>query len=150
MRQSVQFWRGRRGATATELLVLLVLVAIVIMAAIKLLQEGLSDQAGKASDHVSSISTDSEDEDERRRKENMRRAEASGESGEDDGRGSSDSEDEEVAAPGEPKGPDPGGTDRVRYAESESGCGGFNPFLIPIALGLAGLIGYIVMKTKKG
>lgn len=150
-----------RGATATETLILMVLVAMVILASIKVLRDTLGDKVNSANDSVAEVSMESAAErDQRRLRENAKKNAAGGaQSGQASaggaGEGSAAAGSSGAGASG--AGPSPSGgaaaataQPGAAQAEPESGCGGFNPFIIPIALGLAGLLGYVVLKSKKG
>ncbi len=160
MRRLGRSLKQRRGATATETIILVVLVAMVVLASIKVLRDNLGNKVDEANTHVSTVSMDREDPDETRRRRNAKELEAQGgegggaseASGDQEGSGGSEGgsdgavaasggheADGEAVAAGDAAGPPP-----------DEGCGGFNPFIIPIALGLLGLLGYVVMKTRKG
>ncbi len=150
-----RLWRHMvrgRGATATETIILLVLVAMVILSIVKMFSNNLGTKVNKANSAVASLST--EDPDARRVRENGKKA-WKGQNG--------------AAAPAGEQQPAAGGSKGNGAAAAanagkqgaptqtaagtptvQEGCGGFNPFVIPIALGLAGLLGYVIMKTKKG
>ena len=150
--------RQRRGATATETLILIILVALVILASVKVLRDSLANKAETANEHVSAVSIDREDPDEKRRRQKAKMASRGG----GEAAGSQAEASQQARTPGAGEGsPNAASTeeggDPIGEAPAESGaappqggCGGFNPFIIPIVLGLLGLLGYVVMKTKKG
>ncbi|MFP4599180.1 MAG: hypothetical protein ACLFVJ_13060 [Persicimonas sp.] len=135
---------------------MMVLVAMVILASVKVLQDTVGGKVGQANEQVNrGVSTESaEQRDERRRHANAKKAadqtgaSEGGQAADGSGSGTGDDGQKVVDAPEAPRGP--GGRTDQAAASSPGGCGGFNPFIIPIALGLLGLLGYIFMKTKKG
>lgn len=152
-----QSLRRGLGATTTETVILLVLIAMVAIAMIKLLGGNIGGKVEFANDSVSAVSTENNEME--RLRANQRAAEARRGSG----GGGSAAEASQSAAPGQPAGaasPASSNDPRERAAASarattavapSGGCGGgFNPFVIPIALGLLGLLGYVVVKSQKG
>jgi hypothetical protein len=131
---------------------MIVLVAMIVMAGIKVFEGGISTKVELANESVGSISTENKDLEklhERGRKSRKARAAAAGsDSPSTTGAAKSDGSAAD-GAPGEKKGNHPAAAGQGAVA-AQGGCGGFNPFLIPIALGLAGLLGYVILKSKKG
>jgi Flp pilus assembly pilin Flp len=145
--------KPRLGATATETLILVVLVTMVVLASIKVLRDTMGDKADEASTRVASVTTEKGDEDRQERASWRDDGDGAvqGESGADQeaaGQGGSQDSDTVARGPGGLRNM-PDGTDSTPAAHSEGGCGGFNPFLIPIILGLLGLLGYVITKAKK-
>lgn len=155
MRRLGNSLKQRRGATATETIILVLLVAMVVLASIKVLRDNLGNKVEEANTHVSAVSLEREDPDEVRRRRNAKEAsqEAQGHSSaqasQDDSTGSRSGDDVSAASGGGAGdvGEAPVGADGEPPADEG---GGFNPFIIPIVLGLLGLLGYVIAKTKKG
>ncbi|QDG53193.1 hypothetical protein FIV42_21325 [Persicimonas caeni] len=160
MRRLGRSLKQQRGATATETIILVVLVAMVVLASIKVLRDNLGNKVDEANTHVSAVSIDREDPDEKRRRQKAKEmAQEGGEAGaggsseagaKGQGSGGSQGGGAAVAGPDDEAGGSAVASADGQAAAPEGGCGGFNPFIIPIALGLMGLLGYVVMKTKKG
>lgn len=156
MRRLSQSLKRRRGATATETVILIVLVAMVVLASIKALSGTLGGKVELANSEVAAVSTESSDA--QRRRANAKRAreqEAGGQgsaaNSETLGSGQGRSAKGSTAGLAEPDGPSVGEpAPGTPGAAPEEGCGGFNPFIIPIGLGMLGLLGYVVMKSQKG
>lgn len=150
--------RRGRGATTTETVMLLVLIAMVVIASVKMLGGGIGQNVDFATDSVGAVSTD--DNEMERLRANQRKAEARKAAR---GGGSAASASASTGgSAGSSGGGDSGESGAERRAGAASaqsapavaprgGCGGdFNPFLIPIALGMLGLLGYVVAKSQKG
>jgi Flp pilus assembly pilin Flp len=157
MRRLSQSLRQRRGATATETVILIVLIAMVVLAGIKAFQGTLGGKVEFANAEVAAVSTEGSDS--QRRRANAKRAkEREAASG---GNSSGSSQTQASAQDGSDNGGSSGLADPdapeqgdaaagAAAAQPEGGCGGFNPFAIPIGLGLLGLLGYVIMKSQKG
>lgn len=156
MRRLGRSLKQRRGATATETIILVVLVSMVVLASIKVLRDNLGNKVDEANTHVAAVSLDRQDPDEARRKQNEKEAarasavEASADDSTEPAAADGARADRAVASSS--SGEAVGEVDAAGAAAEQpaGGCGGFNPFIIPIFLGLLGLLGYVVMKTKKG
>lgn len=146
------------GATTTETVLLIVLVAMVVMAGIKLFAGGVGEKVEFANDSIGAVST--EDDEMERLRENAREAKAeraarggaaSSTTTSGDKKSSKKSSEGVASAPdsAKPSAPASAGPDADARA-SAGGCGGTNPFLIPIVLGLLGLLGYVMAKSRKG
>lgn len=147
--------KPRLGATATETLILVVLVAMIVLASIKVLRDTMGDKVGEANERVASVTTEQDEQEQRRKQATWRdgddegaRQSSQGANAEAGGQGGSQGDDSVASGPGGLRNM-PDGTDSAPAARSEGGCGGFNPFVIPIILGLLGLLGYVITKAKK-
>lgn len=147
--------RRRVGATTTETVMLLVLVAMVVVAGLKVFGGGVGQKVEFANDSIGAVSIQDDEMD--RLRANQRRADAKRAA---QGRGSAAAP-SGAASAAQPQGAAAeGATDKkssvpaparsTAAAAPTGGCSGFNPFAIPIILGLLGLLGYVVVKSRKG
>ena len=146
-----EHFRRPVGATASELIIIIVLVALVIMASVKMFQGNLGTKVELANDQVASVSTESDEE--RRLRERGRQADQARAQREQSSKKRGQDEEAEKVARGEEhrrKHADLPDHRPQAGAAAQPSCGGFNPFLIPIVLGLLGLLGYVIAKSKKG
>jgi hypothetical protein len=127
------------------MVILIVLIAVAVLATVKTLQSTLGAKVDRANAEVAAVTTEGGKEQLQKEKAKQARAEAAAQEKSDQGRA-------EAAPTGVPGGPDQGGPAPAVAvgAEPEDDTGGFNPFIIPIALGLFGLLGYVIMKSQKG
>lgn len=143
------------GATTTETVMLLVLVAMVVVAGLKVFGGGVGQKVEFANDSVGAVSIQDNEMD--RLRANQRRADAKRAS---QGRGAAAAPSGAAGTPQAEGAATEGSTDKKSGAPAPAqtnaavaptgGCGGFNPFAIPIILGLLGLLGYVVVKSRKG
>jgi hypothetical protein len=140
------------------MVILIVLIAMVVLASVKALQGTLGEKVEFASSEVGAVTTESGSS--QRQRARMKRAREHEATGGD----STSSRTETGSTPKSSSGEgglasvaDSDGNAQGQAAAAskggpapEGGCGGFNPFLIPIALGLFGLLGYVVLKSQKG
>lgn len=160
--------RSARGATVTEMVVLIVLVALAVMAGIKALGSTMGAKMDEANTRVAQVSTEqvpgqygkpassaSGRAEEAGATPNRAAAPAQATPGADDPDDASKSS--ARGESGDPQLVDAPDVPRQRAAPvsnaaapPDDGCGGFNPFLIPMVLGLLGLLGYVIGKSKKG
>lgn len=154
--------RRARGATTTETVMLLVLIAMLVIAGIKMLGGGIGQKVEFASDSVGAVSTESGEME--RLRENQREAEvrrkrkggqvAAGASQKDPtahaSKGAGQQGAGQANGPRASEGANAAASSPAATASSGGCGGGFNPFVVPIALGLLGLLGYVVVKSQKG
>lgn len=135
---------------------MIILVGLIVMAGIKMFGGGIAGKADFANDMVGSVTTENQEAERLRaagrKAEERRRAHGGAASGAAEGSeaGGGEARHEEGGAQQAARAPAPATSAATSKEAGGADGGGFNPFLIPIVVGLLGLLGYVMLKSQKG